>query len=97
MVKHTRVWSNWVNGVLYRENKGADQLHGYCAAGWAFVFACAKIRFFHDTAHMLFVYLDTSFEPTIPSAIHKNTVELLIKRGLFVTYLFENLKDKVFS
>ena len=35
---------------LCSENKGADQLHGYCAI-CTFVFACAKSRFSHDTGH----------------------------------------------
>ena len=34
------------------ENKGADQLCGYCTTDLAFVFAYAKILFSHDEAQM---------------------------------------------
>ena len=35
--------------LLYSENKGADQLHGYCAAD-----LCLR-RFSHNTAHIIMI------------------------------------------
>ena len=37
---------------LCSENKGADQLCNYCAAGLQFVFVYVKSRFSHDAAHL---------------------------------------------
>ena len=45
LVKHTRVWSNWVNGVC-SENKGADQLRGYHEADLRLCFWICKKQFF---------------------------------------------------
>ena len=37
---------------LCRENKGADQLHGYRDADLRLVFAYAKSQLSHDAAHL---------------------------------------------
>ena len=52
MDRSLKLWI-WEVGVLYypsSENKGADQLRGYCAADLRFVFAYAERLFFHDAA-----------------------------------------------
>ena len=50
------------------ENKGADQLHGYRAVDLRFVFAHAKSRFSHDTAHLFHHQEEEDYEPESPIA-----------------------------
>ena len=61
-----------VEGLYYlcSENKGADQLCGYCTADLRLCFCICKNRFSHDAAHMIMnflvvkciYYLSDSFE-----------------------------------
>ena len=52
-----RTWV--VEGLYYpySKNKGADQLHSYCAADLHRCFRICKKRFSHNKAHITLMYL----------------------------------------
>ena len=54
MARGLKFWIYEVEGLSYlcSEKKGADQLHGCCAADLRLYFAYAKSRFSHDADHM---------------------------------------------
>ena len=55
IVRGLKVWIKEEEGLYYlcSENKGADQLLGYCELICVFVFAYAKIPFSHDAAQII--------------------------------------------
>ena len=53
-------FQSWkVEGLYYlcSENKGADQLHGYCAADLHLCFCICKNSVSHKTAHIIMIKL----------------------------------------